>query len=125
MADVVATLANYGGIKGIIIRCDGIDGSDPTSIWLAAVKYGGVWHLCDAYRQSVFINRENHWASISEILKSDYQIRYLGAYTDYPKAIQYKNYFESLKNLDFDLLYRKNRSAMQDPFARFRFFLND
>ncbi len=124
MADVFAILSNYAGLKGFILDCKGPDGSDPPYISLGTVYFDGAWHLCDLYRQTIFLNRQNKWASISELVNSGWTAKYMGT-ARHNENIRYENYFQKLNEVDFDHIYRNHRSAIQNPLSRFRQFLKD
>jgi hypothetical protein len=125
MADVFAVLSNYAGLKSFILRCDGIDGSDPGYISLGAVFFDGAWHLCDPYRQTIFLNDQNKWASTSELTTSGWKVKNMGSSAKHDETIYYKSYFQKLNMIDYDNLHRYHRSAIQDPLSRFRFFLKN
>ena len=127
MADVFATLSNYAGLKSFFITYEGVKGSVPNSIVLAAVYFDGAWHICDLYSQTVFLNKQNKWASISELAASDLKdISIVQSMQNKEKKdIYYQNYFKKLSEFNYDHLYRQHRSALQNPLSRFRHFLKD
>ncbi len=125
MADVFATLSNYAGLKSFFMTCEGVKGSSPGNVVLAAVYFDGAWHLCDLYHQTVFLNKQNKWASISELASSDWKDISIVQSLQRQNNISYQNYFKKLNEIDYDHLHRWHRSALQDPLSRFRFFLKD
>lgn len=126
LSDVFATLANYAGLKAFLLNCKGSAGSIKKHIWIAAVYYDNYWHVCDVYRNTVFINEANKWATLQEIIASKWQLHlYDHTEESIQEYVDYQKYFEKFKQLDFDQLHRKNRSAIQAPFPRFLQFLKD
>ena len=121
LADVFATLANYAGLKAFLMNCEG----SADSIWIAAVYYDNNWHICDVHRRTLFFNKANKWATLQEIMASKWQLHLYDHTENIQEYVDYQKYFEKFKQLDFDQLYRKNRSAIQDPCSRFRQFLKD
>jgi len=125
MADVFAVLSYYAGLKSFMLDCKGPIGSDPPSISLGAVYFDGGWHLCDPYRQTIFLNEKNQWASISELFASGWKAKCVGNASQCFGNIPYENYFKKLNEVDFETLSRNHRSSIQTPLSRFRFFLKD
>jgi len=125
MADVFAVLSNYAGLKSFILDCEGIEGSDPRYISFGAVFFDGAWHLCDPYRQTIFLNNQNKWATTSELVASGWKAKYIGNSAQHNGRVRYESYFKKLNVINYDNLHRNHRSAIQDPLARFRFFLKD
>lgn len=125
MADVFAVLSNYAGLKSFILNVESIDDSDLTCVPFGAIFFDGAWHLCDLYHQTIFLNDQNKWASISELVASGWKAKCRGNSSQCNGTIRYQSYFHKLNIVDYDHLYRNHRSAIQDPLSRFRFFLKD
>lgn len=125
LADVFATLANYSGLKAFIMPLKGVIGSIPNHIWISAVFFDNQWHVCDVYRQNLFLNEANRWATLQEITASKWQLHSNDHNESIQEYIDYQKYFGKLQQLDFDKIHRKSRSAIQDPFSRFHQFLKD
>ncbi|MCX6224416.1 MAG: hypothetical protein NTV01_06635 [Bacteroidia bacterium] len=125
MADVFAVLSHYAGLKSFILDCKGPIGSDPPYMSLGAVYFDGAWHLCDLYRQTIFLNKKNQWASTSELVASGWKAKCVGNASQCGGNIPYENYFKKLNEVDFETLSKNHRSSIQTPLSRFRFFLKD
>ena len=123
--DVFATLANYMELKAFILDCEGPPGSMPKYICVAAVYFDNYWHICDVHRHTLFLNKANKWATLQEIMASKWRLHSNDYTENFRKNINYQKYFGKLHQLDLEQLYRKNKSAIQDPCSRFRQFLKD
>jgi hypothetical protein len=125
MADVFATLTNYAGIKAFMLRCNGPAAAKPDHIIVTAVYFNNDWRLYDVYRRTMFVDKADRSASIKDIIASQWQTKAVDINGIVKKSVRYKDYFEKLNIGEFDSLYRQNRSAIQDPISRFRYFLSD
>lgn len=124
--DVFATLCNYAGLKAVIISCDAPKGKVPARIWLSAIYFNNSWRICDISRGIEFKNREGQWATVAEVLAGVGKAEHnTGSPHKGMAVLDYPSYFQALKTIDFDKLYRINRSTIQKPFARFLYFLRD
>jgi hypothetical protein len=123
--DVFATLCNYAGIKAIIVFSKAPEGKKQPYISLSAVYLDGAWRLCDVSVGIKFINNRNKWATVAEVLTGEGKAMYYGASPTGNVLLDYPSYLQTLRNFDFDRLYRINRSSIQNPFARFLYFLRD
>lgn len=117
MADVFATLCNYAGLKAFVLERYSSLRISPNRISIAAVFFDGSWHLCDPYRRVEFKDKSGKWATIDEIISHAKDLKYRD------KVIDYSNYFISLNRNDFDILFPKSRSSIQNPMSRFFYFL--
>ena len=122
-ADVCATLSNYSGLKSFILKLKGINGSVPSHIIFSAVFFDGAWHLNDTYRHITIENSQGKWSTINEIASGDWQAKSYKDPNDIKDSLNYHNYLQSLNTIDFDALYRGNRTTIQDPVSRLSHFL--
>jgi hypothetical protein len=122
-ADVCATLSNYAGLKGFLLRLKVSSGSAPNRIRISAIYFDGAWHLSDPYRHTTFENKKGKWATINEIVSGDWEAKSYKDSDDIKNSINYQNYFQDLDKIDFNSSYGGSRSSIQDPVSRLLNFL--
>jgi len=121
-ADVFCTLCNYAGIPALFVSVG--DGSG-SKIYLAAVKWEGCGRICDPYFQVQFVDSNGEWADVSDLCKGDFIIRKKERVVRRISLPDYRKYFKDLAGRDWDKMFFQSRSATQDPWGRFNYFLKD
>jgi len=123
--DVFATLSNYAGLKAIILFCKAPEGKLPPYISLAAFFLQGAWRLCDVSMGIKFVNNDNSWASFDEVIAGVGKAKSFKIPSNGKPILDYYSYIQKLEKIDLDRLYEVNRSSIQNPLARFLYFLKD
>lgn len=111
-SDAFTTLCNYAGMDAFFRQAYNNDRS--LRLPLSFIKINDGWHIFDPYRGAYFENKSGVLATIDDLKKGHYSVRYLaGSDND---AVDYEGFLGNLPEISGTGLRRAN---IQSPLKRF------